>query len=147
MASSGSVDRDWAEAYPDMLTYAFKFELGPGSNGKIRARFIGDDPEVLRKLGDQAMAIIAEDPNSRAIKNDWRNRVKVFRPVIAEEAASRAGIQPWRRRLRRARSVRGPDSRGISRRRSVASDYCARPSQRGRGRGAFDEPANLESGG
>ena len=88
------VDRDWAEAYPDMLTYAFKFELGPGSNGKIRARFIGDDPEVLRKLGDQAMAIIAEDPNSRAIKNDWRNRVKVFRPVIAEEAASRAGIQP-----------------------------------------------------
>ena len=90
----GRVDRDWAEAYPDMLTYAFKFELGPGSNGKIRARFIGDDPEVLRKLGDQAMAIIAEDPNSRAIKNDWRNRVKVFRPVIAEEAASRAGIQP-----------------------------------------------------
>ncbi len=87
------VDRDWAAAYPDILSYAFKFELGPGSNGKIRARFIGDDPKVLRQLGDQAMAIIAEDPNARAIKNDWRNQVKVFRPVISEEAASRAGIQ------------------------------------------------------
>jgi len=87
------VDRDWGKAYPDLLSYAFKFELGPGSNGKIRARFIGDDPKVLRQLGDQAAAIIAEDPNARAIKNDWRNQVKIFRPVISEEAASRAGIQ------------------------------------------------------
>jgi multidrug efflux pump subunit AcrB len=87
------VDRDWAQAYPDVLSYAFKFELGPGANGKIRARFIGDDPKVLRQLGDQTMVIIAEDPNARATKNDWRNQVKIFRPVISEEAASRAGIQ------------------------------------------------------
>ena len=87
------VDRDWAAVYPDTLSYAFKFELGPGANGKIRARFIGDDPKVLRQLGDQAMAIMAEEPNTRAIKNDWRNQVKVLRPVISEEAASRAGIQ------------------------------------------------------
>ena len=87
------IDRAWAEEYPEALTYAFKFELGPGSNGKIRARFIGDDPEVLRDLGEQAIAIMENDPNARAIKNDWRSRVKVLRPVIAEEAANLAGLR------------------------------------------------------
>ncbi len=87
------IDRDWAAAYPEALTYGLEFELGPGANGKIRARFIGDDPEVLRRLGDEATAILAQEPNARAIKNDWRNRVKVLRPVIAEEAADLAGVQ------------------------------------------------------
>ena len=87
------IDRAWADEYPEALTYAFKFELGPGSNGKIRARFIGDDPDVLRELGEQAVAIMEKDPDARAIKNDWRNRVKTLRPVISEEAANLAGIQ------------------------------------------------------
>ena len=28
------VDRDWAQAYPETLAYAFKFELGPGVERK-----------------------------------------------------------------------------------------------------------------
>ncbi len=139
------VDRDWAAAYPDMLSYAFKFELGPGSNGKIRARFIGDDPKVLRRLGDQAMAIIAEDPNARAIKNDWRNQVKTFRPVISEEAASRAGIQ--RRDVAYAlREAFEGQSVGVFREGDLLLPIVARDSASDTAdAGTFDEPANLES--
>ena len=141
------VDHDWAEAYPDTLSYAFKFELGPGANGKIRARFIGDDPKVLRQLGDQAMAIMAEEPNTRAIKDDWRNQVKVFRPVISEKAASRAGIQ--RRDVAYVlREAFEGQSVGVFREGDLLLPIIARDSaSEGAERGAFDGSANLESRG
>jgi len=81
------------ERYPSALSYGFKFELGPGSNGKIRARFKGQDPDVLRKLATQAMEIMTEDPNAKGIRTDWRQRVKVLQPILAEEQANLLGIQ------------------------------------------------------
>ena len=87
------VENELQELYPSTLSYAFKFELGPGANGKIRARFKGEDPDVLRQLSTQAMAIMYEDPNAKAIRTDWRQRVKVLRPILAEEQANLLGIQ------------------------------------------------------
>lgn len=81
------------EFYPHALSYAFKFELGPGAHGKIRVRFKGPDPVVLRQLSTRAMAIMHKDPNTKAIRTDWRQRVKVLRPVLAEEQANLSGIQ------------------------------------------------------
>ncbi|MCP3960487.1 MAG: efflux RND transporter permease subunit [bacterium] len=82
-----------AERFPDALGYAAKFQLGPGSTGKVQARFSGPDPDVLRRLASETMAIIHADPDSKAVKTDWRQRVKVLRPVLAEEQANLNGIQ------------------------------------------------------
>ncbi len=87
------IQRELSERHPDALAYAFKFELGPGSNGKIRARFSGPDPVVLRRLADQAVSIMRFDPNTKAIRTDWRQRVKVLKPIVAEEQANLNGIQ------------------------------------------------------
>lgn len=87
------IDRHLHQHYPDALCYGAKFELGPGSTGKIRARFSGADPDVLRGIADQAEAIMQADPNARAVRTDWRQRVKLIRPIIAEEQASENGIQ------------------------------------------------------
>jgi multidrug efflux pump subunit AcrB len=87
------IEKDLQERYPSALSYGFKFELGPGANGKIRARFKGPDPDVLRQLSIQALAIMHEDPNAKAVRTDWRQRVKVLRPVLAEEQANLLGIQ------------------------------------------------------
>jgi len=87
------IEKDLQERYPSALSYGFKFELGPGSNGKIRARFKGQDPDVLRKLATQAMEIMTEDPNAKGIRTDWRQRVKVLQPILAEEQANLLGIQ------------------------------------------------------
>ena len=65
---------------------------GPGLNGKMRARFIGDDPEVLRLLGDEAMAILAHDLYARGSRTTG-GRVKVFCPATAEEAADLGGVE------------------------------------------------------
>ncbi len=78
--------------YPDVLGYASKFQLGPGSTGKIQARLSGPDRNVLRALSEQVKVILYEHPNSKGIRTDWRQRVKVVRPIVAEKQANLNGI-------------------------------------------------------
>jgi multidrug efflux pump subunit AcrB len=80
------------ETYPDVLGYTSKFQLGPGSTGKIQARLSGPDRNVLRELSSQTQAILHADPDSKAIRTDWRQRVKMVRPIVAEEQANLNGI-------------------------------------------------------
>jgi len=87
-----AVEAHVADTFVDAEVYASRFELGPGSNGKIRARFSGPDPDVLRTLAEQAVAIMRADPNAKGIRTDWRQRVKLIEPVVAEEPASLNGI-------------------------------------------------------
>ena len=69
-----------------------KFILGPGDPGKIQAKFFGPDPNVLRGLSAKAEAIIARHPDAYGVRNDWRGRVKVVRPVIDKQQASQFDI-------------------------------------------------------
>ncbi len=82
-----------AERFPDTVSYGFKFEVGPGANGKIRARLMGPDPNVLRGLSEQVIDIFEADPNAKGIRTDWRERVKVVRPVLALDQANLNGIR------------------------------------------------------
>jgi multidrug efflux pump subunit AcrB len=86
------IDNEYAYPFPDAQIYAYRFELGPGSKGKIEPRFLGEDPDVLRSLGAQARAIIEAQPDAKAITDEWRQRVKVVRPQVLEEQASLLGI-------------------------------------------------------
>jgi len=69
-----------------------KFILGPGDPGKIQAKFFGPDPDVLRGLSAQAEAIIKTHPDAYGVRNDWRGRVKVLRPIIDKQQASQFNI-------------------------------------------------------
>jgi len=80
------------EAYPEALAQVRKFVLGPSEPGKIQAKFMGPDPNVLRELAEQARTIIEADPTAYGVQIDWRDRVKVVRPIIAEEQANVNGI-------------------------------------------------------
>ncbi len=78
--------------YPDAVPQVRKFILGPGEPGKVQAKFLGPDPDVLRRLAHEAETIMHAEPNAFGIRNDWRDRVKVIRPVLAEEQANLNGI-------------------------------------------------------
>ena len=78
--------------YEDMLGYTSKFQLGPGSTGKIQARLSGPDRNVLRGLAEQTVAIFRADHDAKAIRTDWRQSVKMVRPVLAEMQANLNGI-------------------------------------------------------
>lgn len=87
------VERRLLDEIPALsLTYATKFQLGPGSSGKIQAQFSGPDAAVLRRLADDAAAILEADPDAKSIRTDWRQRVKAIHAEIAEEEASKAGV-------------------------------------------------------
>ena len=78
--------------YENMTSYASKFQLGPGSTGKIQARLSGPDRIKLRELASQVEAIYRAAPDSKGIRTNWRQRVKLVRPVMAEEQANLNGI-------------------------------------------------------
>ncbi|TNF97865.1 MAG: efflux RND transporter permease subunit, partial [Gammaproteobacteria bacterium] len=63
-----------------------------GRDAKIEVRFLGPDAVVLRQLSEQAQAIMFDDPNTREMRDDWRQPVKVIRPVFNEQAARQLGI-------------------------------------------------------
>ncbi len=78
--------------YPDMNVYGKKFILGPGDGGKVQAKIYGKDLNKIRKYEEQIYKIIDESPYSKGIRSDWRNRVKVLKPVISYEKANLNGI-------------------------------------------------------
>ena len=43
-------------------------------------------------LAEQTIGVLYEDGGAKAIRTDWRQRVKVMRPVVAEEEANNAGV-------------------------------------------------------
>jgi multidrug efflux pump subunit AcrB len=84
--------RDLEQLLPDVTVNVRKFNLGPAAGGKIQLRINGPDAAVIRQMAGKAMAIMAADPEAKAIRSEWGDRVKVVQPVIAEDRARRLGI-------------------------------------------------------
>ncbi|WP_306523387.1 efflux RND transporter permease subunit [Rheinheimera sp.] len=80
------------EQHPRLQQKLKRLEVGPATPAKIEARFSGPDPDVLRQLGEAAKAIMLKDAGAMNVRDDWRERVKVIRPVFNEAVARRAGI-------------------------------------------------------
>jgi len=78
-------------AYPQANAKVWTFVLGPGGGSKVEARFFGPDAAVLRDLAGQAKTIMS-NAGAVAVKDDWREQVKVVRPVINTESARRLGL-------------------------------------------------------
>ncbi|MBK6279182.1 MAG: efflux RND transporter permease subunit [Gammaproteobacteria bacterium] len=69
-----------------------QMRIGPGRDGKIEVRFHGPDAGELRRLSEQAKSIMRADPEAREIRDDWREPVKVVRPVFNEQVGRQLGI-------------------------------------------------------
>ena len=88
-----SVDARLSAMLPRANVYAFPFIFGPGGgNGRIQARISGPNPDSLRTIARRVEGIFRADDNTKAVRNDWRNRVEVTRPQVAEDAASALGV-------------------------------------------------------
>lgn len=66
--------------------------IGPGRDLKIEARFSGPDAAVLRRLAEEAKAIMRADPDAKEVRDDWREPVKVIRPIFNEQVGRQLGI-------------------------------------------------------
>jgi multidrug efflux pump subunit AcrB len=86
------VERYMTEELPWTDPIIKSMRIGPGRDSKIEARIHGPDPGVLRQLAQQAQAIMHADPNSKDVRNDWRQPVKLIRPVFNEQVGRQLGI-------------------------------------------------------
>jgi multidrug efflux pump subunit AcrB len=66
--------------------------IGPGRDAKIEARFSGPDPQMLRDLAEEAMALMRADYDAKDIRDDWRAPVKVVSPVFNEQVGRQLGV-------------------------------------------------------
>jgi len=70
--------QSWAdENIPDAVVITRKYGLGPFRSWPVEARVRGPafaDPAVLRTLGEQIAAILAESPHARTVRTNWREK-------------------------------------------------------------------------
>lgn len=78
--------------FPDATVNVKKFNLGPATGGKLQLRIMGPDANVLRSMARTVKEIVMDDPESKAVRDEWGARVKVIRPVLIDERARRLGI-------------------------------------------------------
>lgn len=81
-----------ATHFPDSEPKTKPLRIGPGRDAKIEARLNGPDPVVLRQLSQQVQQIMVDDGGAIDIRDDWRQPVKVIRPIYNEKAARQLGI-------------------------------------------------------
>ena len=80
------------ELIPNGIFNVRKFLLGPGEGGKIQLRIYGRDRIVLRQMASKVKAIMHEDPGTKAIRDEWKEKIKVVRPQMAEAQSRQLGI-------------------------------------------------------
>ena len=80
------------EHYPEAFVKYNRMAIGPATKAKIEARFIGPDPQVLRNLAEQANQVFLAEKDAINIRQDWRERTKVIRPLFNDSEARRLGI-------------------------------------------------------
>lgn len=86
------IQQEMESLFPDVIANVRLFVLGPSSGGKIQLRLYGADAEELRNLAGKAESVLLAEPTARAVRNEWREKVKVVRPQIAETQARKIGI-------------------------------------------------------
>ncbi|MEE9397498.1 MAG: efflux RND transporter permease subunit, partial [Methylococcales bacterium] len=80
------------QKFPEAQTKAWRFILGPGGGSAIEAEFSGADPKILRRLANEAKALMTADGGALSIKDNWRQPMSVIEPVYSETKARRAGV-------------------------------------------------------
>ena len=79
------------EHHPRVITSVDAFKLGPGG-GAVVARLSGPDASVLRELAGKIESVMMDHDNTRTIRTDWGQPVKVFSVQMAEERARELGV-------------------------------------------------------
>jgi multidrug efflux pump subunit AcrB len=83
------------EHMPQALVRVRKYGVGAFDDWKFEARFSGPaeaDPQVLRELAQQGMAILEASPYAAEIRTNWRNRVRRLVPEYNQERGRWAAV-------------------------------------------------------
>jgi len=80
------------ENYPYAQPRVRKFPMGPPVEYSVEVRFSGPDAEVLLDLADRAKEIMRRDFDSKEVRHNWRQMVKVRKLDYSQPRGLRAGV-------------------------------------------------------
>lgn len=84
-----------AESVDQALPRVRLYALGPSNPWSFQARIMGPkdaDPDVLRALGDEGIALLDDHPGLAEARLDWRERTRKLVPEFADERARWSGV-------------------------------------------------------
>ena len=88
--------RPWVDDnFPNAVVRIRNYPVGTFSDWPFEARFSGPaeaDPEVLRSLARQGMAILEASPYAKEVRSNWLNRVKKLQPKYDQARGRWTGI-------------------------------------------------------
>ena len=85
----------FAEVLPDALIPIRRFGVGPSNTFKFEVRISGPasaEPETLRKLADDVIAVVEASPLTGYTRTDWRQRVQKVVTDYSQDRARWAGV-------------------------------------------------------
>ncbi|MDH6025282.1 efflux RND transporter permease subunit [Vibrio splendidus] len=85
-------DKWLMEEFPNADPRFRSLKLATSDKFSVEARFSGPDIEVLHGLSEQAKAIFARHPDTKYVRDDWRQKSKMLEPVINQDKMRLAGI-------------------------------------------------------
>lgn len=89
---AAELKRELSAAYPNAEIRTERLVFGSGVSAKIEARFSGSDATVLRKLGNEALAIMRGDSNLIDLRTNWQQKELLLKPAYNPERARIAGV-------------------------------------------------------
>ena len=81
-----------ARHYPQVNASTKRVMFGPSGDSAIEVRIKGPDPDRLRLIASQVGDILARDPGTDSVRNDWQNRSKVIRPQYSTALGRELGV-------------------------------------------------------
>ena len=81
-----------ARNFPDSEFKAQRFKEGPPVAYAVEARFRGPDIRELREVADRAKEMLHTVDLAVNIRDDWRQPVKILKPIFTETRGRRTGI-------------------------------------------------------
>ncbi len=78
--------------FPNIEPIIKPLRIGPGRDSKIEARISGPDATVLRKISEQIKDLYRNHHDTKEIRDNWRQPVKLVRPIFNEQVGRQLGI-------------------------------------------------------
>lgn len=78
--------------FPNVEAKVMRMFLGPSDANVMQVRIFGPDENVLYETAKKVEKILADQPNTMDISQDWENRVTELKIVVDQQRAKQLGI-------------------------------------------------------
>lgn len=85
-----------AQDFPSIRAKVDRLFLGPPTGWPVQMRVMGPDRAEVRRIADQVRAKYAENPQLRAIHDDWLEQVPAMKLVVDQDRARALGVSSQR---------------------------------------------------